>query len=83
MASYDLAARAFPRRGVGDASAQYLYAQVLASKGTSPLYAGDVDGAEATYEKSLAAYPGRPQLRATAARDNLDRLARELASRGD
>jgi tetratricopeptide (TPR) repeat protein len=82
-ATYDLAARAFRRRGVGDDYSRYLYAQVLASKGTSLLYAGDVDGAEAAYKESLAAYPDQPQLRMTAARDNLERLAREIAPHKD
>lgn len=82
-ATYDRAARAFPRRGVGDDYSRYLYAQVLASKGTSLLYAGDVDGAEAAYRESLAAYPDQPQLRMTANRDNLERVAREVAARND
>jgi Tfp pilus assembly protein PilF len=68
---------------VGDDYSRYLHAQVLASKGTSLSYAGDVDGAEAAYKESLAAYPDQPQLRMTVARDNLERLAREPAARND
>jgi tetratricopeptide (TPR) repeat protein len=80
---YDLAARNFPRRGVGDGPWRRLYARVLESKGTAALHAGDVDGAEAAYKESLAAYPDQPQLRVAATRENLERAARELNSRDE
>jgi hypothetical protein len=77
---YDQALAAFPRKGVGDDSLRYHYAQIYSNKAVAHLTAGDVDGAEAAFNASLEAYPNQPDIRNLAQREKLERFAAELAS---
>jgi tetratricopeptide (TPR) repeat protein len=77
-AFFERAARAVPRAGAGDEYFRLHYARLLAMKGNALLQAGDVEGAEAAYRESSAAYPDQPGPGTPAARENPERAAREL-----
>ncbi len=81
IAMYDRALDAFPRKGVGDDSFRYHYAQIWANRGIAYLYLGDVDAAEASLRESIEAYPEQPDIRRMMRRENLERAAESLAGR--
>ena len=78
---YDQAIEAFPRKGVGDDSFRYHYAQIWANRGVVYLYLGDLDSAEASFRESLEAYPDQPEVRRMALRENMERAAESIAAR--
>ena len=80
---YDRGLEAFPREGVGDKAFRLHYAQIFANKGVTYLYSGDVDAAEAAFQKSLEVCPDQPDIRRMARRENLERAARELSDVGE
>jgi tetratricopeptide (TPR) repeat protein len=75
---YDKAAAAFPRQGKGDPAFRLIYARLFANRAVAFLFLGDADGAAASYEESLAAYPNQPDVRRAADRDRLKKAAVEF-----
>lgn len=76
---YERGLEAFPREGVGDKAFRLHYAQILANKGVTYLYLGDVDAAEAALQESLEVCPDQPNVREMARRGNLERAAEQLS----
>jgi len=83
LSFYEQALEAFPRKGVGDDAFRRHYAQILAHKGITYLYLGDVDAAEAAFRESLKAYPHQPEIRQKARREELERAAKRLSDVGE
>jgi tetratricopeptide (TPR) repeat protein len=78
---YDRAIAAFPRKGIGDDSLRYHYAQIWANRAIVYLYLGDVDAAEASFGESIKAYPDQPNIRRMMQRENMERAAESMAVR--
>jgi hypothetical protein len=67
------AADAVPRHGRGDGYFRFHYGRLLAAEGDAHLAAGDVDEAEAAYERSRLAVPDQPEWLLEQRRDKIKR----------
>ncbi len=77
---YDQALDAFPRKGVGDKSFVYHYAQILANKGVVYMYIGDTEAAKKAFRASLETYPDQPVIRRMLRPENFEEVARIYAA---